>query len=299
MHPIAYLPHAEIDQQKWDECVSNAANGLIYASSDYLNHLAPGWDALVLNDYEALFPLPWRKKWGLHYLFQPFLTAQLGLFGNDLSVELLNSFFKAIPNQFRYLDLPLNHGNIFYGSSFPLHQRMNYALSMQAPYSLLYNNYSQNIKRNIKKGLHAGCLIRKHIPLQPILSLAHQQLPNKNGYSQFEKLFHVLEQKNKTATFGVYSKNEQLLASAVFLFSNKRAYYILAGNHPNGRRQGASHLLIDAFIKEYAGTDLILDFEGSDLESLAFFYSGFGALKEPYPVLKLNRLPLLARWLKN
>jgi hypothetical protein len=90
-----------------------------------------------------------------------------------------------------------------------------------------------------------------------------------------------------------------VLASAVFFYSHQRAYYILPGNHPDGRKAGASHLLIDAFIKDHAGSDLVLDFEGSDVPGLQFFYASFGAVEEPYTAIRHNRLPLFLRWMKK
>jgi hypothetical protein len=71
------------------------------------------------------------------------------------------------------------------------------------------------------------------------------------------------------------------------------------GNHPNGRTLGASHALIDAFIQDHAQQDMVLDFEGSDIRNLAFFYSSFGAVAELYPAFRLNRLPFWLRWLKR
>ena len=73
----------------------------------------------------------------------------------------------------------------------------------------------------------------------------------------------------------------------------------MVGNHPDGKTIGASHALIDAFIKDHAGQDLILDFEGSDIRNLAFFYESFGATIEIYPALKINKLPWYARLLKK
>ena len=46
----------------------------------------------------------------------------------------------------------------------------------------------------------------------------------------------------------------------------------MVGNHPDGKTIGASHALIDAFIKDHADQNFILDFEGSDIRNLAFFY---------------------------
>ncbi len=62
---------------------------------------------------------------------------------------------------------------------------------------------------------------------------------------------------------------------------------------------GASHALIDAFIKDHAGSNLLLDFEGSDIRNLAFFYSSFGATDEKYPAVRVNNLPWYCKWMKK
>ncbi|RYY85548.1 MAG: hypothetical protein EOO15_16730 [Chitinophagaceae bacterium] len=72
---IRYLPHAEIDKARWDNALMRCPNATLYATSRYLDHMSPGWDALVQGDYDALFPLPWRSKWGLRYVYQPFLAS--------------------------------------------------------------------------------------------------------------------------------------------------------------------------------------------------------------------------------
>ncbi|MGZ8510263.1 MAG: hypothetical protein ACXWWA_07800, partial [Chitinophagaceae bacterium] len=102
---IRFVPYKEIDLTKWDNCISTASNGLIYGYSYYLDHMAKQWDALVLDDYEAVMPLTWNRKYGIAYLYQPFLTAQLGVFGQDISAELLASFLQAIPAKFLYWDI--------------------------------------------------------------------------------------------------------------------------------------------------------------------------------------------------
>ena len=89
---IQYVPYQHIDKRKWDACIDNAGNGLIYGCSFYLDAMAKHWDALVLGDYEAVMPLTWNKKYGIHYLYQPFFTSSLGLFGKNISGDLLNAF---------------------------------------------------------------------------------------------------------------------------------------------------------------------------------------------------------------
>src|SRR5438046_2470095 len=102
MPSIRYLVRRAVDDVKWNACIDNAANSLIYGYTFYLDEMCSNWDALVLDDYDAVMPLPWRRKWGLYYLYHPFAIAQLGLFGSELSPELLHGFLKNIPTKFRY-----------------------------------------------------------------------------------------------------------------------------------------------------------------------------------------------------
>ncbi|HEY0066448.1 MAG TPA: GNAT family N-acetyltransferase [Flavisolibacter sp.] len=304
MHPhIQYLEQKSIDRSRWDECIGRSPNGLVYAYSFYLDALADNWDALVLNDYEAVMPLPWRKKYGVQYIYQPLFAAQLGLFGNNLSAQLLNDFFKAVPKKFRYWDFTLNHANVFALDRYPMQLRSNYVLSLEKDHSSLHSAYRENIRRNIKKALSYGCTTSTGIPVKDIINLTLQFSADRSvdpqSLRRFEGLYETLDQQELAKTYGVLSKEGQLLSSCVFFFSHKRAYYILVGNHPNGRTLGASHLLIDAFIKDHASQPLLLDFEGSDLRNLAFFYSSFGAVEEKYASIKLNRLPWFLKWMKR
>lgn len=299
---IQYLSYEQIDKIKWDHCIDNAGNGLIYAYSFYLDQMAKHWDALVLNDYEAVMPLTWNKKYGIYYLYQPFLTAQLGIFAQHVSREMVSSFVNSIPSKFRLIEIALNHANT--GSpNVDLQLRMNYVLDMNHPIELLQQQYRENIKRNIKKSLQAGCTVTKDFAVEKVIELALQQMKSysketSENVERFRKLYRFLHAKKMAATYGILL-NGEMVASCVFFFSHQRAYYILVGNHPNGKTIGASHALIDAFIQDHAGKDIRLDFEGSDIPNLAFFYSSFGAKEEKYPFLQVNRLPFYLKWLKK
>lgn len=310
MVEINYLTYQQIDKTKWDTCIDNAENGLIYAYSFYLDAMARNWDALVLSagsgggDYEAVMPLTWNRKYSIYYLYQPPFTACLGVFGKMLTPETINEFLKAVPANFKYWDIYFNPGNLFKLKDFALYERMNYVLHLNSAYENLYAAYRENIQRNIKKSGQFQLSIHKNIAIAEVIKLAKEQsnsftdIPD-DDFNRFEKLFHVLYNKQQATTYGVYTKEKQLIASAVFFFSHNRAYYIMVGNHPDGKTLGASHSLIDAFIKDHAGEDLLLDFEGSDIPSLAFFYSSFGAVEEKYSALKLNRLPAYLKWMKH
>ncbi len=310
MVEINYLTYQQINKTKWDACIDKADNGLIYGYSFYLDAMAKNWDGLVLsagsggNDYEAVMPLTWNKKYSIHYLYQPPFTACLGVFGKLLTPEVVNKFLLAIPSKFKYWDIYFNPGNLFKLPDFDLYQRMNYVLSLNNSYENLYAAYRENVQRNIKKSELFQLSINKDIAISAVIRLAKEQANSfaavaDDDFIRFEKLFQLLYSKQKATTYGVYTKEGQLIASAVFFFSHSRAYYIMVGNHPDGKTLGASHALINAFIKDHAGEDIILDFEGSDIPSLAFFYSSFGAVEEKYSAIRLNKLPAYLKWMKK
>ena len=225
---IQYLLHSEIDKSKWDSCIEHATNGLVYAYSFYLEAMSKNWDALVLNDYEAVMPLTWNKKYGIYYLYQPFLTAQSGLFGNNINPDLLEQFLNAVPKKFQYWDICLNQGNVFPVANFTLFQRSNFVLNLNKPYAELYNGYNENVRRNVKKAEQAGCIILKKFQVEKVIELASEQMKQfahnaEDGLERFKKLYPELHRQGKAITYGVFLK-EQLLASCVILYSHNRAY---------------------------------------------------------------------------
>jgi len=148
-----------------------------------------------------------------------------------------------------------------------------------------------------------GNYISKEILIDTVIRLADGK-KNINGtaahdYACFKKIYNLLEKKGNAVCYGNFSRNNELIAASVFFFSQKRIYYMLAWNNQEGRRKGASHQLIDAVIREYAGKNYWLDFEGSDIPGIAFFFEGFGATTEDYYFLRVNRLPWWCRWIKK
>lgn len=304
MSSIQYISHENIDLSKWDACISASANGLIYAYSWYLDAMSNHWDALVLNDYETIMPLTWNKKYGVTYLHQPHLCASLGIFSKkEISKKLVVEFLNAIPLKFKYWDFYLNHQNLFSISEYPFVIRTNFTLPLHNSYQNIYSGYRNNLKRNIKKAEENNLIVKQDIAFAEINTLAAETMQsisnmNTTDFENFEGVFTKAKEMKCAETLGIYLK-DQLLASAVFLFSHNRWYYILVGNHAHGKTLGASHYLIDRFINLHAGENSLLDFEGSDIRNLAFFYSSYGATEEKYPAIRMNKLPKILKWLKD
>lgn len=148
-----------------------------------------------------------------------------------------------------------------------------------------------------------GCTIEKDFDAEKVIELAVQQMKSQGqetaeNIERFRNLYQHLHDRQMAMTYGISLKNE-LLASCIFFFSHQRAYYILVGNSPNGKTIGASHMLIDAFIKIIPGKILCWILKVLTFPALLFFYSSFGAVHETYPALKINRLPFYLKWMKK
>jgi hypothetical protein len=303
MKGIHYISQQHIDKQLWDACINRSGNGLLYAQSVYLDAMAENWDALVMGNYDAVMPLTWRKKMGISYLYQPAFTASLGVFAPVISMALFQQFIAAIPARFKYADVYLNHQNLYTAPNCKYYQRSNYVLQLDNEYPKLYNTYRQNIKRNVVRAVKMQCSFTQQVRPEEVIDLAIRYTPANRFLSaaEYQRLLRLYQQLNnvgQATAYAVKSDKDDLLSSALFLNDERRIYYILPGNHPNSKTVGASHFLIDQVIKLHAGKPLLLDFEGSDIKSLAFFYSSFGAQHQPYGALQFNRLPALVKWLK-
>jgi hypothetical protein len=295
---IYYLRHHEIDKDKWDNCIRSSVNRRVYAFSWYLDHVCPGWDALVEEAYISVMPLTHYHKWGIQYLAQPYFAQQLGVFScNDLSEQLVTEFIQAIPCRFRFVEIQLNSGNRFAVKAGEGDIRMNYELTLPDTCEEITRNYSQNTRRNIRKALESDITQNRATDAGELIRLFRENFGKKEGklkerhYNALHKLISYCLENNMGYILCSKTKAGSLSAGVFFLFDQSRVYFLFAASSPDARENGSMFLLIDRFIAENAGKNLILDFEGGNDPDLGRFYKSFGAAGAPYPVLRINRLP--------
>jgi hypothetical protein len=300
---ISLLSAEKIDLDKWDRCIRLSPNGLIYGHSFYLSRMARNWAGLILNDYEAVMPLSWNRKYGFSYLYQPPFTAQLGIFSPDIiDKHLTDAFILQCKKNFSFCEMHLNHGNCV--ATLP--EKANYALNLQPGYEQIRKGYRKDLIQNLKYAeqqvLHYGA----SSDYQEVISLfkkiygkrlAHVGPPD---YQRFSAVCSDLFEKEMGIVRTVTDNNlPELLAAGVFLRDEKRIYNIMNVTLAAGRERMANHFLLDRMIKEFSGQQLVLDFEGSQIAGIAEFYRQFGSTPEPYPFLRFNQLPVPFRYFKK
>ena len=299
---IQFLAHREIDKEKWDHCLYSCSYARIYAFSWYLDLVHPQWHALIYGDYEAVFPLPIKNKYGIRYVCRPPFCQQLGLYSENPELGTrLGEFIAAMPSHIRWGHYPLNAHNVANDSllqnSIKAHSRSNYELSLEASYEDIKKRFKKNTQRNLDKVSHT-LIIQDRLPYSHLIELkqANEQSPiSSEGYQKLSQVMEKGLDMRKAACWGVWdSSGTQLLAGAYVLKGPNHLVYLLAASSQKGKEERAMFLLIDKLIAQYAGRSLSLDFEGSDIPGLARFYQGFGAQNYPYLQLEIRRLP---KWL--
>ncbi len=303
---IRYLENKAIDKKQWDQLIQTASNGMVYAMSWYLDIVSPGWDAMVENDYESVFPLPHSKKYGINYLRQPHFTQQLGIFSSrPVSESLVQKHLNAIPEKFRFIEINLNTNNYSSSGDFKNEKRLTHLLDLNSSYETLYKAYSENLKRNISKAVKSELSLDFNGDENRIVSMFRQNrgkdiaaLKSKD----YQTLLILMKEGRRRGIVQVIVAKTikgNLCAGAIFIYSHGQIIFLFSATSSEAKKNGAMSMIIDHVIKSNAGKAMILDFEGSMDPNLARFYKGFASKEAVYLRIRRNNLPKFVRWVKS
>lgn len=294
------IKNKNIDRVKWDRCVSASPVPLIYAQSEYLDRVAPNWEALVAGDYSYIMPLIVKRKLGISFLLQPIFAQQHGIFPKaDTNIQ--NLFFAYLHKHFSYISINLNsqHSEPF-PEKFEISRRDNFILDLSADYADLEKQYSNHARRQIRKTEAHKVSVVQGIQPEEYIRLKNDATQHQLSKSSMQTLQQLIEygySKGIGTIYAAYTPENTLCSATFFLFAGNRVIYLNAASSEEGKSNSSMYRIVDQFIREHSGKNLTLDFEGSSIPGIARFYSGFGAIPEYYYRLKLNRLPIPLRWI--
>ena len=99
-----------------------------------------------------------------------------------------------------------------------------------------------------------------------------------------ESLIEIILEKNKGSLYGLFNSQRELLSAAFFMRNRNRSILLFNVSKRNLSANSMT-FLIDQYIQKNCQTNLIIDFEGSNIVSLQKFYKGFGALEKNYSLI--------------
>ena len=298
---LQYIKHKNIDSEKWNRCIDNSPNYRVYAMAWYLDIVTETWDAFIWGDYEFVLPLPIKSKFGIKYIYQPTYCQQLGIFPNP-TPEIQKQFANQLKNKYHLINYQINSENdILAFKNFGNNRKVNFELPLNLEYQSLQNSFSKHAKRNINSAKKNRVTVLKGSTLEEFIRVKKETTKvtvKESIYQVLKRLMANTITSGKGVIYSAYSSNNTLCAAAFIIFHKNRAYYLNAFSTDEGRENRAMYAIVDNIIKEFSGSSLIIDFEGSVIEGIARFYKGFGATSKNYFYIHSNRLPIIRSFMK-
>ncbi len=283
---LKILERKDINDDKWNQCISNSINYRHQALTWHLDIVSPGWKGVIYGDYEAVMPYPLMHKYGIPVLLQPVFCQQLGIFSpGNLDKSVIVNFYRYLRRPF-----PVQY-NI--NSSFPpleyaehrFQKLPNIELNLNLSYTELFNNYSKNTKRNIKKAQKASINIEEVTPYEDLFFVHYKNLRfkfNNRKKILFKKIIYEAFKREEGLIYIATNNNDKIIAIAFFIKFNNRLTFIVSSSSKQGYKTHAMYYIFDEIIKRFSNNDTILDFEGSATTGVAKFYKSFGGIDNPY-----------------
>jgi hypothetical protein len=301
---ITYIKRKDLEVEKYDACIENSLQSRVYAFSWYLDIVADNWDVLVLDDYKAVMPIPWKKKYFIRYVHPPLWLLELGVFSLDANINF-QIFFKTLFRAFRFVESRLNTDMKIDADSVFLEPKEMQVVSLEQGYDAVFNNYRKDRKKDLAKANKLDLTEKWKDSAVNLITLfknnVGKRTPNiqESDYIILKKLMTICIEKRVGEVLSIYDNENHIVASGFFLKHKKTVTILVSSTDFKNRKNGANTFLIDKAIQEYEKDFDIFNFGGSSMQSIAKYFLSFGGNSLNYQQIKLNTLPFLFKLFKK
>jgi hypothetical protein len=300
---INYLKNKEINRTQWDACIEASRVGKPYAYSWYLDIMAPGWEALIDDDYDSVFPVPGFTRYGIRYIATPIFLQQLGAFSPDKPVGgVIHEFVDYMPEFYRFVDLCIGQNIIYPG--YKVTERSNYELDLHLPYEKIWTNFSSDCRINIqlaaKRKIETTSTIAPAELINLFIENSGRKLKNikPRDYQRLGELMTNCINNSRGQIIGVRTSGKKLIFGLFIIDMPRTKTILFTSNTPESRDKRIGYFVVNEIIRDYASTRTILDFAGSSIPSIASFMESFNCVNNPYYRIYRNSLPWPIRMFK-
>lgn len=300
---IVYHKNKEIDREQWDNCVKNSPGVKPYAFSWYLDIMAPGWQALVDDDYDSVFPVPGISRFGIQYVTTPAYVQQLGAFSPDKPAsKAVIEFLEYMPDMYRYIDLCI--GQEIHFAGYKITEKANFELDLSKSYEKIWESFSPDCKKNIEASSKKKFEFVSDIKPDEIIDLAIMNNLKKlrrieiRDYQRLKILMNFCLKNKKGRIIGVRATKKRLSFGIFIIETHGRKTLAFLINTQESISKRLSYSILNELIKTYSSTRAILDFAGSSISSVESIIESFGCINVPYYRIYRNRLLWPVRLMK-
>ncbi|GEN74629.1 hypothetical protein [Chryseobacterium hagamense] len=277
---IRRLKYQEIDFDKYAACIENSVQKNWYARKDVLDQLSGNWHILVEGDYQAVMPVPIRKKFGLNLVVMPLFCQQLGVFAQEDQQIINDRFLNFLKKKYMVFSYAFNDQNFF---SENLAKRKNYIIPV--------SDYSVLRRKKYFKGRKSTAKCAQHLTYREIeFNEVHFSFMQKNfkglnkegDVEKYKNYLHFLHENKFLKLAGAYL-GEKLINISVLIDEGDQLSLLGLINDEAYRDENGPTFLIDQILSLYIH-EKKFNFMGSNIRGIEVFFKSFGAGLLEYPV---------------
>jgi hypothetical protein len=266
----------------------------LFCQTAYFEPLFEQWCALVLNDYEGVILVPFKKFGPWTWSFTPmFYRASywLGTWTEKDKDEAL----QLLQNSFHFG--ALNIGSIPSATEFRIHQVI-------LPESLAQEVYNKLTNRMIRKAQQQEIQLVDTLHVERFVAFLHRELHekvdgiNNDSMRLFTRLLHSLQKQGCLRFEGVVMGGV-LVAGILIVEGQGRHLYLKGTATQDTKKLGVYYLLMHRAIARAQSQGAIFDFGGSSIEGVAQFNRNFGARDATYSHFAWGKQPRLFTLIKR
>ena len=301
---IHHLRREQIDSQKWDTIIAQSMVGTIYNYSYVLDALFPKWSALIIGDYDYIFPITLSKKLGITYFYPPLFHSYFSIFSTkNVSDKIQAAFLNELKHYCLFYEFPfLPVTTTQFPKEILVKPKVGQLLNLRDNETQLKQNFNKQLTRNLKKSHHLELKfeINNHL-LQEVVQTFQLNVGHKlkeltpSSYEALARFMQATISAGKGSIYACYT-DDQLLAIGFFTFSNQRIIYHKGGNTSEGKKISAMSALLQYVILSHSNSATSFDFGGSSIPSIKRYNDSFGA--EQHTFYTLIRKPILIHCIK-
>lgn len=207
--------------------------------------------------------------------------------------QIIQELLAQIPQKPKYVLLSLAPSITYFlpfiWGGFKLNPRLTYRLKLDSPTTAIFENFKDNIKREIRKA--EKILNVENCSVEDLCSLQYNG--GKKSLALLQSIVKNCQVHDCCKLIAAKDEQGIIYAASLFVYDSSFVYYLCGHYHKNHRTSGASSLLMWEGIKFAQSKGLGFDFEGSVIENIERFFRGFGGIPTTY--YQIERRPFRIR----
>ena len=279
---------------------------------------AENWDVILIKEndnIQAALPYYLLRR---HIISMPFYTQTMGIWfaphADDMKPISVQEHRQSICNQIIEQLKPYKsflqrfHYDFtdwlpFYWNGYSQTTRYTYLLKDLKNPDCLWENMSQQTRRNIKKAIERFHItVKQGIPIGDFMQVNRQTFErqgkkNTQDTKVLQRLIEVCRQRKQGDLWGGYDTEGRIHAAVFVVWQRQSAYYLAGGGATELRQSGAHSLVLWEAIQHTAAFSEVFDLEGSMLPGVERFFREFGGIQTPYSSINKGKPGLLDRFI--